>query len=87
MNREKILQSNAYWLAHTQCELSNLLVEYMYKTNINKYHIAKYLGVKRKIVRHALKWKDMRLSEIIELSVKLGYRISFIPIKDAPKVK
>lgn len=80
MTREEILKSNAYWYTHTQTELRNLLVVYMNENNIDVHHIARHLGIKRRTIRKIWKWKDIKMSELTGLAVKLGYRIEFTRI-------
>lgn len=81
MDRKEIISSDAYWLTFFEIELVNAVEKYRQDNGYNDFdEIIEALNINENTMRRLLNDKvgKIRIEELIDLSLKIGY---------APKIK
>lgn len=73
MNREELLRSPEYWLAHIQSNLYAMMEDYRKTNNLKKKDIAEKLGVTKGYISQVLNGDfDHKISKLVNLSLALN---------------
>lgn len=85
-NRERLMQSPAYWLQNVQLDLFSIAFDKMLGRGVNA--LAKKLNISKHSARQILRGEyNGTLTEFTEILTQLGYRIKFEKIKNAQNGK
>lgn len=78
MTRSELLKSPEYWITSIQIDLYNCAKKFMEKNNMNHTQLAKHLNISEKYISQLLNGDyNCKLSELVELSLALGYIPNF----------
>ena len=85
-NRERLMQSPAYWLQNVQLDLFSIAFDKMLGRGVTA--LAKSLNISNHSARQILRGEyNGTLTELTEILTQLGYRIKFEKIKNAQNGK
>ncbi len=73
LKKKELLKTKEYWIEEIQNEISNQVVGYMKKNNLNQNELAENLGFSKGYVSKILKGEcNFSIKKLVELSLALG---------------
>jgi len=73
MEREALLRSREYWLAHIQQDLYAMMEQYLQQNSLKRKDLAEKLGVSKGYVSQILQGNfDHKLSKLVDISLALN---------------